>query len=123
MFTLRTAMIVTFITSDDDGALDLLKQHSGIVWAPERFTGFLRGREVRRLGTLLPLPVSTAGRPGARVVDACVGFNDLLKQHSSIVWDRGGSDCGWALFGNCLQSSIFLPEFLKLSSLRSRQLR
>ena len=30
-----------------DGALDLLKRHSGIVWGPGRFAGLLRGGSVR----------------------------------------------------------------------------
>ena len=36
-----------------DGALDLLKRHSGIVWGPGRFAGLLRGKSVRGLGRLL----------------------------------------------------------------------
>ena len=34
-----------------DGALDLLKRHSGIVWDPGRFAGLLRGGSVRGLGS------------------------------------------------------------------------
>jgi hypothetical protein len=42
----------TFIT----GAVDLLKQHSGIVWHPRRFVGSLRGKDATRSGTRDPAP-------------------------------------------------------------------
>ena len=38
MVRIRTIALAT------DGALDLLKRHSGIVWDPRQFAGFLRGR-------------------------------------------------------------------------------
>jgi len=52
-----------------DGAVDLLKRHSGIVWHPGRFTESLRGSDARRSGN----PTSP---PRLR----CGGAVDLLKR-------------------------------------------
>jgi len=41
----------------DDGALDLLKRHSGIILGPGRFAGLLRGGSVRWLGNLFSPPL------------------------------------------------------------------
>ena len=87
-------------TWDDDGALDLLKRHSGIVWGPGRFAVLLRSRSVRRFGNPSSPSYFIVVRPGESFLSLTLrqwlgathffdGTLHLLKRHSSIVWGLG----------------------------------